>query len=40
MNPAIDFARDLCHGGIKTNEVYAKRVIEAIDKNFAHVLSI
>lgn len=36
--PIIDKARDLCHGGNLTNELWANEVINAINKNFAHVI--
>lgn len=36
----IDHARDLCHGGILTNQSWANDLINAINKNFAHVFKL
>lgn len=36
----IDQARDLCHAGNLTNEVWANEIINTINKNFAHVLKL
>lgn len=38
--PYLDKARDLCHAGNLTNEVWANEIIKTINKNFAHVLKM
>lgn len=34
----VDKARDLCHGGIESNKLWANSLIDTINKNFAHVI--
>ena len=34
----VDKARDLCHGGIESNKLWANSLIDVINKNFAHII--